>query len=65
MGAPGFDAAYASARRTYSDQTWFSFTPAEQTSAIYQELRRLDREWAVTGTTVITDALPDALARVA
>ena len=65
MSTPGFDMAYANARRTYSDQTWFSFTPSEQTSMIYQELRRLDREWALAGTTEPAAEQRDVLARFA
>jgi hypothetical protein len=64
MDTPGFEVAYANARRTYSDQTWFSFTPSEQTSMIYQELRRLDQEWARTVSTGTADQ-PDVLAQFA
>jgi hypothetical protein len=61
---PGFEIAYANARRTYSDQTWFSLTPSEQTSMIYQELRRLDREWALITSSATADQ-PDVLAQFA
>ena len=44
-GAPDaiFSDAFTAARTGFSDMTWESLAPQEKTRAIYQEMRRLDR----------------------
>ncbi len=41
-----FKEAYARVRACYSDEAWFRNTPREITTAIYAEIRAIDRERA-------------------
>ncbi len=39
-----FQDAYVRVRARHSDQAWFNLSPREITSAIYSEIRAIDRE---------------------
>ena len=42
MTDPVFLQAYATVRRSFSDEQWAALTPRQITDAIYREMRRID-----------------------